>query len=288
MVADQAESLRSLMNARAKGTGGKRARLVAVASGKGGVGKTMFSVNLSLALQQRGERVLLIDADFGLANIDIMLGVTPRCNLSHVVKNRADIRQAVTTSHLGIQFVSGGSGVDELMNLNEEQMAHIMDSFLTLEDLADTILFDLGAGAGDRVLQVIAACGEVIVVTTPEPTAILDAYALIKTIARSGADVSVRLVVNRAETGREGQETMTSFIGVVSKYIKMDVTPLGSIAHDPVVSRCIKEQTPLLIAHPRSAPALQIGQIADTYLQRAQTDKPATGLLGFLQRLRRA
>ncbi len=285
-MVDQAQSLRDIMLKKKVAQEPPKTVFLAVASGKGGVGKSVITVNIAIAFAQRGKRVLIIDADFGLANVDVMLGVNAKYNLSHVIQGTVDIQDAVSEGHMGVKFISGGSGLDELMNLDEEAMAKLIERFSTLSGVADIIIFDLGAGVNDRILQVIHACSEAIVVMTPEPTSILDAYALIKALFRSRDWPSIRLVVNRAETPQEGVTTLSNFVSVSRKYIgdEMPLSALGHVVHDQAVPRAVRSQTPLLLSSPSSPAAIDINNLADRYLSLPEKPGPSVGIREFFTR----
>ena len=262
-------------------------RVVTVTSGKGGVGKSSFAVNLSIALAKRGMRVLIIDCDFGLANVDVMLGTSSPYDLSHVLRNKVPLRDCVQEGQGGVKFISGGSGVSELLNMDGLQLQQILHILLQLEDLADMIVFDTGAGISDIILQLIRASNEAIVVTTPEPTAIMDAYALIKTLYQQADTVPVRLVVNRAETPREADATLQSFARVIKKYMHQDIDLMGYVLEDANASRSIKQQSPIVLSFPRSQAALNIETIASRYMAVPEDHSRKTGIAAFLERFLR-
>lgn len=284
---DQASALRQIVKniksqrARAPGEG---ARVVCVTSGKGGVGKTSFTVNLAISLVKKGLRVLIVDADFGLANVDVVMGVTPPYNLSHVIRREADIRDAIFEGPGGVHIISGGSGVLELLNLSEDQISMLMDKLLQIDDLADVVLFDTGAGAGPNVVRLIESSEEVIVITTPEPTAIMDAYALIKTVQRHGSEAKVRLVVSRAENAAEAEDTMAKFAAVVRLYLHVEMEELGYILADPNVPRSIRLQRPFMLSFPKSQAARDIDTITWRFMN-VQPEGVSKGLRGFLNNL---
>jgi flagellar biosynthesis protein FlhG len=285
---DQASALRKIVQNikrqrnRAEGEG---ARIVSVTSGKGGVGKTSFTVNLALSLSKKGLRVLIVDADFGLSNVDVVMGVTPQYDLSSVVRHQMEVKDIICDGLLGVRIVSGGSGVTELLNLTEAQLRSLMDRLLALEDTADVIIFDTGAGVNKNILRMVAASHEVVVVTTPEPTAIMDAYALVKAIVGSGSDAKMRLVVNRAEETREALDTLHKFAEVVRLYLGVEMEELGYVLTDPVVSRAVKLQKPFVISYPKSTAAKNIDSITWKFLNVEPEDATAQGLRGFLRNL---
>ncbi len=283
---DQAYALRQMVsNIKKKRTRGLDvgARVVAVTSGKGGVGKTNFAVNLALSLSKKGLRVLIIDADFGLSNVDVILGINPEFNLSHVVSNKKNVKDVICDGPYGMRFISGGSGVMDLIHLQKNQLSGILNNLMQLENIADVILLDTGAGITQNILRMIAASQEVVVVTTPEPTAIMDAYALIKSISQDAEDLRVRLVVNRVESAAEGKDTLAKLTAVVRMYLGLKMEELGYISNDEAVSRAVRLQRPFVLSFPKSEAARDIDQITWKFMD-IEPEKPS-GFRGFVSRL---
>jgi flagellar biosynthesis protein FlhG len=288
-VRDQASALRQIVDNLKKQRmreSGEGARVLCVTSGKGGVGKTSISVNLGISLAKKGLRVLLVDADFGLSNVDVMLGTSPPFDLSYVLRGQKKVRDIITEGPGGIQFVSGGSGLNELLNISELQLATVIDNLLLLEDAADVIIFDTGAGVNPLILRMIRSSAETVIVTTPEPTAIMDAYALIKSIVKYSSECQLRLIVNRAESVAEAESTLQKLIGVVSLYQKTDIDPLGYVLNDPAVSRGVRIQQPFVLSYPRSAATRNVDAIAWNLLDR-KPETPGSGLQAFLNKVLR-
>lgn len=192
---DQAESLRNIIKKQEIDEKKRTARVITVTSGKGGVGKTSFSVNLAIQLHRLGKRVVVLDADFGLANIEIMLGIRPKYNLADLMFRGKSIQDVITYGPEGIGFLSGGSGINEMANLSREQVFWLIQKMEELDKEADVIIVDTGAGIGDSVLEFVAASEEVFLVATPEPTSITDAYALLKALNRNSSYMSEKTVV---------------------------------------------------------------------------------------------
>ncbi len=277
---DQAQSLRELMQKKNSST-----RVITITSGKGGVGKSSFAVNLAIALGRKGQRVLIVDVDLGLANIDVMLGITTQHDLSHVLTGEKDIRDIIVTSQQGIQFISGGSGVYDLIKLQGAQFDVMVDSFLKLGDLADIIIFDTGAGVSENILRLIGASNETILITTPEPTAIMDAYALVKTSNRLTNKPRLRLVVNKADNEKEAMAALDGFIRVSKKYMDVDIDQLGYILRDDSMVKAVKMQAPVLVSFPKSVAAQNIEQLTERYLAIPEHESQKFSFAIFLSRL---
>jgi len=275
-VPDQAQSLRDIVG----NTPSRTMKLISVASGKGGVGKSSITVNLAIALAKLGQRVLVVDADFGLANVDIMLGVSAKFNLGHVLRGEKKLFEVIQEGYEGVRFISGGSGVFELLRMDEAQVQAIVQSLLTLRDPADIILFDMGAGVHENIVRTVLESTETIIVTTPEPTAVLDAYALVKTVLHTQPVHPLRLVMNRAGSAKEGQTVAEGFRRIVKQNLEANISLLGCVEFDDEMSKAIKRQTPIMASHPNSDVAESIMSIARTLLELP--DPPKTGKLSRL------
>lgn len=258
---DQASRLRELVGKK------KEIRVVSVASGKGGVGKSCIAINLAIALSRLDVRVLILDADFGLANIDIMLGVTSKYNVSHVLRGEKTLGEIIQLGHEGVRFISGGSGVSDLLNLEEEKVLQLFDSIVGIEAQADFIIVDIGAGINENIMQMILASTETIVVTTPEPTAILDAYALIKAIVKRNIAHPIHILINKCDSKKEAERVEEGFIEVVGRHLGKNINPLGLIMYDNDVSLSIKRQTPIIVSSPGNATSREISMIARDIMQ---------------------
>jgi len=247
-----------------------KTRLVTVTSGKGGVGKTNFSVNLALSLAKRGFRVVIIDADFGLANVNVVLGVSTKYDLTHVLNDEKTIFEVMTEGPGGIKFISGGAGFSDVFELSREDVEKYIEKLMVLEDVADIIIIDTGAGINEGILNFIKASHDIILVTTPEPTALMDAYALVKTVAHQDFDVNFRLVVNMAHSVREAENTITNFKTLAKTYLGLDIDPLGYLIYDKAVSEAVRQQTPYIYSFPKSEVAKNMQNIVLKFL-----DEPA-------------
>lgn len=283
---DQAEALRNLIRSNERLRSGRGTRIITVASGKGGVGKSNFSLNFALALQKLGQSVLVFDADIGMANLDVLMGHSSTYSIYHLLKQDKTIWDIIQLGPQGLHFVAGGSGMNELLQLSDEQLNKFIDQLDKLQGRYDYLLFDTGAGLSKEAASFIAASNETIVVTTPEPTAITDAYALMKMVRSLGHEPAFRLVVNRAMDHREGQQTADKIGMAAQKFMSIDVPLLGIIADDPNVSRAVRQQTPFSIAYPASDAAKGIMKIARTYLEMPSLlEQSGSGVKGFLHKM---
>lgn len=282
---DQAQSLRNLMRTR-DSSRHTETKVITVTSGKGGVGKSNFTLNFALALQARGHKALVFDADIGLANIDVLMGISPKFNLYHLLKKEKTIWEIVHRGYRDLQFIAGGSGFSDLIRLSEQELDYFAEQIGELNGHVDYIIFDTGAGLSKETLKFILAAQETIVVTTPEPTSITDAYAIIKMVSNMEHDVRFRLVVNRVSDEREGRQTADK-IGLVAKqFLALDIPTLGFVLDDTNVSKAVKRQVPFTIAYPYSAASKSIQTITDQFLSGHNVEGDTSpGVKGFLNKM---
>ncbi|BBB93166.1 MAG TPA: MinD/ParA family protein [Methylomusa anaerophila] len=293
MMHDQAEKLRQLAlssNAITKGTIIKKnchsnnSRVITVTSGKGGVGKTNFTINLALALADLKQNVLVIDADLGMANIGVVLGCSTPYSLLNLLEDSKTMGDIVSDGPRGIKFIAGGSGMYHLANLSEIQLQYIIRQISFFDDWADFILIDTGAGLSKNVLNFVMAADEVIVITTPEPTAITDAYAMMKVYAGNQGYAPLRLVVNRITELAEGQMVVDKLTQVSLRFLTLPVNNLGFVFEDRNMVKAVKMQTPLLISFPQSIASRCIQGIASRLLKGEKTAQPS-GIRVFLEKI---
>lgn len=284
-MTDQAEPLRVLMNHRPEGplNGDGTARVIAVASGKGGVGKTNFCVNFALALQKAGHRPIVIDADVGFANVEVLLGIRPSRTIMDILSG-AEIWDVIQQGDSGLPFLSAGNGLLDIHSLSYTQMDRILSQMSLLHERYDIVLIDSGAGLGSNVSRLLCAADDLIVVTTPEPTAITDAYSLLKLLVARGELPPTRLVVNRAASLVDAKLAADKLRMVADRFLGVELVVLGYILEDAAVSRSVMQQEALLKAHPNSSAARCVTQIAQNYM-RSETSVPKHGVTGFLDRL---
>ncbi|AUW94965.1 MAG: MinD/ParA family protein [Sulfobacillus thermosulfidooxidans] len=279
-MADQAQRLRqwirekslkaqeTVLEERAQGS-----RVVAVTSGKGGVGKSQLTLNLALALAQRGQRVVILDADLGLANINILMGYEPSFTLWDVVQGAATLTDVMQKGPLGIRIIPGASGISALASLDPVEISGIIEGFQELESECDWLLVDTGAGIAANVLAFVLAADEALVVSNPEPPALADAYGLIKAVWEAKGHVALKLVMNRSTTAQSGEEMAMRIVTLAMKVLDQKVEFMGTVHEDPHAKRAISRQEPLLLLYPASPAATDIGHLADRLIHRIQPPK---------------
>lgn len=268
---DQAAKLRELINSRriyskqtvtSNNNNTKDTRIICVTSGKGGVGKTNFTINLGIELTKLNNRVVIIDADLGLANIDVILGTVPKYTLLDVIHNNKSIDDVIMNGPNDIKIISGGSGVLELVDMPLVSIQQLIEKFNSISNYADIILIDTGAGLSNSVLSFVLSSQEIIVVTTPEPTSITDAYAMIKTINLRDKNKKIKVIVNRVENITEGNIAFEKLNNASKRFLSMDLDKLGYVFDDNVVSKSVKKQSPFTIEYPNGIASKNIKNIA--------------------------
>lgn len=258
------------------------ARIITVASGKGGVGKTSFTVNLSMALAKLGKKVCIIDADLGLANVDVMFGLVSRYNISHVLNGERKVQDCITKGPHGIQIVSGGSGIMDLVNLKEEQIQKMISALDYFNSTSDYIIIDTGAGISPSILSFIDAASDVILVITPDPTSITDAYALIKNIP-SDDERKIKLVINRVENKKEGMDVFNKLQLASNRFLNKELENFGYVFEDDSLRKAVRKQKTLLEAFPHSISSRSIENIALSFVNNGSETKKT--FRSFIDRL---
>ena len=262
---------------------GKMARIITITSGKGGVGKTNISLNLSLHLASQGKKTCLFDADLGLANINILLGLQPQYTLKDLVLGGRDLQDILIKDYEGIDILPGSSGVEELVNLGEEQTADLVKSLAQLDEY-DFLLFDTSAGISKNVVSFCLAALEVVVIITPEPTSLTDAYSLVKVLSMNGNRGKLSVIVNQCKDFTVAKTVYTKFRAAVQKYLGISVHGLGVIFEDQKVVEAVREQRPLLLLYPNSTASQCIRKIGHRLLEGADEHLPEMGMAGFWKR----
>lgn len=265
----------------------KASKVIAVTSGKGGVGKTNITINLAIALSDMGLRVAILDADFGLANIDVLFGLIPKFTLVDVIHNRKNILEILSDGPRNVKFISGGSGVEELIKLEKSQLEKFVNNIGLLDRIFDVVIIDTGAGLSDNVMSFVMAADEVLLVATPEPTSITDAYALIKMVSNRDKEKMIRVIVNRAESAGEANDILNKFCIVSDKFLGLKLHPLGFILHDEVVMKAVKLQQPFALSFPKSQAYKNVREISGRLMDRGTDDlhRGSAGIKGFVNKL---
>jgi flagellar biosynthesis protein FlhG len=282
---DQAEQLRERLQ---RSAGGRQTRLVTVTSGKGGVGKSNFTLNFALGLMERGQKVVIFDADLGLANLDVLMGISPKKHLLHLLEPNRSVWDIMEKGPNDLEFIAGGSGFTQILQLDDHKLQILFDRLNVLQGYADTIFFDTGAGISKESLRFMLSADEILLVTTPEPTAITDAYAVIKMIHSKHPQAAIKLVINRVTSVREGKSTADKLALVAKRFLGMELNTLGFIPDDVSVSNAVKQQRPFLLSYPHSQASRGIRELVNVYMGETAQAKPsdAGGLRGFLSRMR--
>ncbi|MBQ9365754.1 MAG: MinD/ParA family protein, partial [Schwartzia sp.] len=262
----------------------KGSRTIAVTSGKGGVGKTNLTVNLAIAIAKEQKRVLIIDADLGMANVDVLLGTSSKYHLMQLLEPGVTLDDIVIRGPYGVNYISGGSAMENAVDLSQLERRRLMEKLSGCSDMADIILIDTGAGLGQNVMQFILASDEVVLITTPEPTALTDAYGVMKAYSNLAVSKNMRLVVNRVYDEPEFDDVLTKLQRTAEKFLSMPLKSLGAIYEDRNVMNAVKKQVPLLEAYPNTLAARCIDAIAKNLIY-GEGHEVKWGWRGFLQKL---
>ncbi|WP_430109834.1 MinD/ParA family protein [Paenibacillus sp. B1-33] len=297
MSYDQAEGLRQLVESRhekarmmpvsrkpQERAQVSTARIIAVTSGKGGVGKSNFTLNFALSLQEAGYRTLVFDADIGMGNIDVLLGATSGVSLMHVLRDGRSLQDIIQVGPRGMHYIPGGSGFQELLDMPSVHIEHFIQEMEKWSEQYDVILFDTGAGLSKETMQFLTAADETLVVTTPEPTSTADAYALIKVVTAARPDHTFRLVINRASDWKEGSQTAERLSSVAERFLHRPIPTLGILYDDPHVMQAVKKQIPFTILYPQCIVAKQLRELANAYIHGAGQAGQTGGVKHFLRK----
>ena len=283
---DQAEQLRIIKaNQQIRPT----ARVITVTSGKGGVGKSNMSINLAIQFRKMGKRVIILDADFGLANIEIMFGAVPKHNLCDLVYEGKSISDIITWGPMEVGFISGGSGIAGMSNRGRDALTGIIQNLAELDAITDVIIVDTGAGISESVLEFLVASGEVLLVTTPEPTSITDSYSLLKALYRHPRFekdyTKVKMVANRVDNVKEGQILFDKLNAVVTRYLKTPMEYLGCVPQDPQVVQAVMQQVPVSIQNPGAKSSQAYERIARKLCDKTQEEQKRRGMAAFFSHI---
>ena len=285
-MGDQADGLRLLMkeiHKTADNTGGnhdtaQKTRIIAVTSGKGGVGKTNVATNMGIAYAQMGKKVIVLDADLGLANVNVIMNVIPQYNLYHVIKKQKKLSEIIIDTEYGIKLIVGASGFAKIANMGKAERNEFINEMYTLSDV-DIIIIDTSAGVSKNVLSFVAAADEVVIITTSEPTAITDAYGIIKVIATEvdNMNLNLKMIINRVDSAAEGKRIADRMINIAAQFLNLKIEYLGFIYNDPLVTKAVLKQKPFIIAEPNGKAASCLKHIVS---RMEKNEIPETGSEG--------
>lgn len=276
---DQAEKLRNIVKMQneqneLQNLPEGKARVITVTSGKGGVGKSSTAINIAMQFRKKGKSVIIFDADFGLANIEVMFGAIPKYTLADLIFKGKDFKDIIAKGPEDIGFISGGSGIRGLGNMNTDQINYLVHKLKELENLADVIIIDTGAGISDSVLEFVASSSEVILVTTPEPTSITDAYALLKTLSVKAdfekENTEIRVLTNKVSNYDDGRNLFNKLNVVVEKFLNIDLKFLGIVPNDTCLSKAIIQQKPVSMIYPESVGAKAYEEIVNALMENRE------------------
>lgn len=288
---DQAQNLRNIIKLQRQ-TEEHQARVITVTSGKGGVGKSSMAINLAIQFRKRGKSVIIFDADLGLANIEVMFGAIPKYNLSDMIFRGKSIQDIIVKGPMDIGFISGGSGINGLGNLTYDQINYLIYKLKELENMADIVIIDTGAGISDSVIGFVEASSEVLLVTTPEPTSITDAYALLKVLnVREGFDrenTRLYMIANKTADYEDGKNLYNKLNVVVNKFLNINIDFLGIVPTDNNLGKAVMQQKPISIIYPNSPASRHFSSLADGLLNGETDINPkgkglASAFLGMLR-----
>ncbi len=251
-------------------------RIIAITSGKGGVGKTNVVANLAIALSTHGKHIMVLDADLGLANLDVLLGLIPKFHLGHLINGTKELSDIVLEGPGGVRIIPAGSGIQQLTELREDQRERLMQKLLSLDAGTDFLFIDTAAGISDNVMHFLSMAGEVIVVCAPEPTAIVDAYAVIKSIIASDREKPIKLLVNSVENSQEAEQVFSQVNRVVWRFLNREVQLFGYVYADNSVHLAVKGQTSVVESFPNSRASLCFKNLA----RQLANDGPQIYFLG--------
>lgn len=267
---DQAERLRNVIKLKSEELQKKEARVLTITSGKGGVGKSNVAVNMAVWLSKMGKRVIIFDADLGLANVEVMFGAVPQYNLSDLVYNGRSIREIITKGPRDIGFISGGLGIAGLSDLSKDQIVYLVHSLAELNELADFIIVDTGAGISDSVLEFVMASPEILLVSTPEPSSLTDAYSLLKALYRNPIfpknEARISVVANKVNSIEEGDAVFSRLDAVVSQFLKGRIHFLGMVPQDQEMDAAVRNQKVISLEKPAAASSKAFQVLVNNYM----------------------
>lgn len=275
---DQADGLRRMAKS-------KPVKVIAVSSGKGGVGKTNVSVNLAVSLAKENKEVMLLDADLGLANVDVLLGLNPEYDLSHVISGERTLEEVIIDGPSNLKIIPASSGTSRMANLTAVEQAGLINAFSELGYMLDVLVVDTGAGIADSVLNFCCASQEVIVVVCDEPASITDAYAFIKVMSRERHVERFQVLANMSHTAHEGRELFHKLSKATERFLDVTLTFMGSIPYDPRLRKAVQHQRAVVDAFPRSPSAQALKRLARQVDNWPDSENTTGHLEFFIERL---
>lgn len=283
MITDQASDLRKkiIQNKNSESF----TKIVTITSGKGGVGKSNITLNFALALQDKGYKVAVLDGDIGLSNIDILMGIVPKYTLLDLLEKHLEIWEIIEKGINGIQFIAGGSDLENLFNLTRNSFPYLIDQLSLLNGKIDILLIDTGAGINQESLKLLLASDEVFIITTPEPTSITDSYAMIKLLKTKKKEVKMNLIINQIASESEANSTANRLKLVTEKFLNSEINILGYIYKDDVVSKSVKSQIPFYVNYPNSRASRNIKLLVEQYINNPKIEGTSSGVKNFLEKL---
>jgi flagellar biosynthesis protein FlhG len=282
-MADQARHLREMVRQKQALTVQRKTRIIAVTSGKGGVGKSNFALNFALSLVKQNKKVLIFDVDLGFANVDVLLGRSPKETIATMLDKDLSVWDVIEEGPNGLLFITGGTGFNDLFRLDEARMNQFIHELSTLQGHVDYIILDTGAGLSYENLRFILAADDVILVTTPEPTAVTDAYAVVKMVHSKDQNVHMKLIVNQCTSENEGIQTAGNFKKVTERFLNKPIDTLGFLPSDSHVASSVKRQVPFLLGFPNCQASKAVQKVTYEFLQQPVPFKH--GVKGFLLKM---
>jgi flagellar biosynthesis protein FlhG len=290
---DQAHLLRQLSNSVSKTkqnhkeTPERITRVITIASGKGGVGKSNFALNFALCLKELGQKVVIIDLDIGMANLDILMGTTPKLHLMDLISQQKSIWDVLEKGPSGLEYLAGGTGFNNLLQLTDEERQYFFMELEKLQGYADIVLIDTGAGLTKESKQCHLSADEVILLTTPEPTSMADAYSIVKILNSQKPTVSFQLLINRVSSPKEGLEVASKFKMAVQSFLDKEMKIFGALPEDEIVRRAVLKQVPFYQVNPRSQASLMLKKLAERFVSGAPApvSSESGGIKGFIRNL---
>jgi len=245
-------------------------KILSITSGKGGVGKTNLACNLGIALSQLGNRVVLCDADLGLANLDVVLGMSAEYSMQHAIDGNLCLSDVIANGPGGVRFLTGGSGVAKLISLGKKRLQNFLLEFAQLEDTTDYLIFDTGAGVDAKVVTFLKAADEVVLVVTPDPASVADAYATIKVLLRSKKDAHIQVLMNQVESERQAETVYRKLNDIAGHFLDAHLDYFGCVHYDTEIGHWIRSRQPFVLADPRSRASRDVVNVAKQLVNRPE------------------